>query len=85
MTEREKVIKGLECCKWSRQNVKPKKNKCDECPYKDQDIRNAIAVWRSCTNVLAIDALSLLKEYEQAIKEKDGTISNLIAQIKEIS
>ena len=31
------------------------------------------------------DALELLKEQEQAMKEKDGTISNLIAQIKEIS
>jgi hypothetical protein len=31
------------------------------------------------------DALVLLKEQEQAMKEKDGTISNLIVQIKEIS
>lgn len=29
--------------------------------------------------------LTLLKEQEQAMKEKDGTIRNLIAQIKEIS
>jgi hypothetical protein len=29
--------------------------------------------------------LAMLKEQEQAMKEKDGTISNLIAQIKEIS
>ena len=62
--KREKVIRGLECCKWSRQNVKPEKNKCDECPYKDQNIMSAFAVWRSCTNVLAGDALALLKEQE---------------------
>ena len=31
------------------------------------------------------DTLELLKGQEQAMKEKDGTISNLIAQIKEIS
>ena len=31
------------------------------------------------------DTLELLKEQEQAMKEKDGTISNLIAQIKGIS
>jgi hypothetical protein len=31
------------------------------------------------------NAIALLKEQEQAMKEKDGTISNLIAQIKEIS
>lgn len=64
MDNMEKVIKGLECCKWSRQNVKPEKNKCDECPYKDKNIMNAFTVWRSCTNVLADDALALLKEQE---------------------
>lgn len=71
MSDREKVIKGLEYCKWSRQNVKPEKNKCDECPYKDKSIMNAFSVWRSCTNVLAGDALSMLKEQEakQAIKQ----------------
>lgn len=69
MPDSEKVIKGLEYCKWSRQNVKPEKNKCDECPYKDQDIRNAFSVWRSCTNVLAGDALAMLKDQEQTINE----------------
>ena len=34
---------------------------------------------------IANDAIAMLKEQEQAMKEKDGTISNLIAQIKEIS
>ena len=34
---------------------------------------------------IAKETLALLKEQEQAMKEKDGTISNLIAQIKEIS
>ena len=62
MADREKVIKGLECCRWSRQNVKPEKNRCDECPYKDKGIMAAYTVWRSCTNVLAEDALTLLKE-----------------------
>ena len=65
MADKEKVIKGLECCKWSRQNVKPEKNKCDECPYKDESIMNAFTVWRTCTNVLAGDALSLLKKEEK--------------------
>lgn len=65
MTDLEKkVIKGLECCKWSRQNVKPEKNKCDECPYKDQGIMNAFTVWRSCTNVLAKDTLAMLREQD---------------------
>ncbi len=69
MPDKEKVIKGLECCKWSRQNVKPEKNKCDECPYKDQNIMNAFSVWRSCTNALAEEALILLKEQEKRIKK----------------
>jgi len=69
MVDRNKVIKGLECCKWSRQNVKPEKNKCDECPYRDQDIMSAFVVWKSCTNVLARDAISLLKEQEQTIED----------------
>ena len=64
MTNKDKVIKGLECCKWSRQNVKPEKVKCDECPYKDQNIMNAYSVWRSCTNVLAGDALELLRSHK---------------------
>ena len=64
MADREKVIKGLECCKWSRQNVKPEKVMCDECPYKEKTIMNAYTVWQSCTNVLAKEALSVLKEQE---------------------
>ena len=73
----EKVIKGLEYCKWSRQNVKPEKNKCDECPYKDQGILNAFAVWRSCTNVLAGDALILLKEQEKEIESLNVALENV--------
>lgn len=67
--KREKAIRGLECCKWSRQNVKPEKNKCDECPYKDQNIMNAFTVWKSCTNVLAGDALALLRKQEPQVLE----------------
>jgi len=69
MINLEKVIKGLECCKWSMQNVKPEKNKCDVCPYKDENIMNAYTVWRSCTNVLAGDALTLLKEQQKLIDD----------------
>lgn len=69
MTNKERVIKGLECCKWSRQNVQPEKKKCDECPYKDKNIMNAFSVWRSCTNVLAGEALALLKDQEAIIEQ----------------
>jgi hypothetical protein len=67
MTDKEKVIKGLECCKWSRQNVQPEKNKCNECPYKERNVMNAYTVWQSCTNVLAGEALALLKNQERRI------------------
>jgi hypothetical protein len=67
MTDQEKIIKGLECCKWSRQNVKPEKNKCNECPYKERNVMNAYTVWQSCTNVLAGEALALLKNQERRI------------------
>ena len=69
MTNIEKVIKGLECCKWSRQNVRPEKKKCDECPYKDENIMNAFTVWQSCTNVLAGEALAVLKDQQNLIDE----------------
>ncbi len=69
MANRAMVIKGLECCKWSRRNVQPEKNRCDECPYKDQGIMNAFTVWRSCINVLADDTLALLKKQEEQIKK----------------
>ena len=60
MNQREKVLKGLECCRWSMQNVKPEKWKCDECPYKDTSILNSYTVWQKCVNVLARDAYYLL-------------------------
>ena len=72
MAEREKVIKGI---------AHHKLGQCDMsgkiCPYWEEAA--------DCTKKMLGDALALLKEQEQAIKEKDGTISNLIAQIKEIS
>lgn len=70
MIDREKIIKGLECCKWSRQNINPEKVMCNECPYKDKTIMNAYTVWQSCTNILAGEALALLKEQEQKQEPK---------------
>lgn len=56
----DKVLLGLECCKRGRQNVK--RDRCYECPYKDESIMNAYTVFQSCTNVLASEALCLLKD-----------------------
>lgn len=54
---REKVIKGLECCSGSFNAMK-----CNSCPY------DHYGLIEECTNVLARDALALLEEQ----KAKEG-------------
>ena len=71
MAKREKVIKGLKSCS---------EVDCTECQYGKEGHGHSDCIERLCA-----DTLALVKEREQAMKEKDGTISNLIAQIKEIS
>ena len=75
MDDREKVIKAIENC-----TGQPK---CFDCPWEECSYEHEIV--NSVPYSLMRDALALVKEQEQAMKEKDGTISNLIAQIKEIS
>ena len=53
MADREKVIKGIECCA-IKQDV------CLECPY--LSFRTAVG---SCIDKLMIDALELIKEKEK--------------------
>lgn len=62
----EEVKKGLECCKYSRQNVKP--NRCDECPYKDEGVMNYSTVWKTCSNRLSQDALIMINTLERDVK-----------------
>ena len=57
MVDREKVKKGLECCKAST-NDDPFQ-RCSECPYNDISISV-----QDCRSVLSADALELLKEQE---------------------
>ena len=52
MTDREKVIKGLEIC-----YCPPAK--CEDCPYHD------LPDEQSCNDTLCLDALALLKEQEE--------------------
>ena len=49
MPDREKVIKGLECCK------RKDGNECKVCPYTESDY---------CVEDMVADTLSLLKEQE---------------------
>ena len=60
MIDREKVKKGLECCKASM-NDDPFQ-RCSECPYNDISISV-----QDCRAVLSADALELLKEHEAKI------------------
>ena len=57
MTDREKVIKGLECCIIRHPDDKAR---CDECPYES-----------ACCNRLKIDALALLKAQEPRLLTYD--------------
>ena len=57
----EKVIKGLECCKWSDagryDGYEPMYENCEKCPYNnEQDSKS------ECNDKLRQDVLSLLKE-----------------------
>jgi hypothetical protein len=72
MADMKKVIKGITHHKLGRCDMSGK-----ICPYWGKSA--------DCVGTLLGDNLSLLKEQEQAMKEKDGTISNLISQMKEIS
>lgn len=53
MTDMEKVIKGLECCKGYEY-------KCNDCPYYDPNLEG-----RCDNESLYDDALALLKEQEE--------------------
>ena len=57
MTEREKVIKGLEC------HFLIEMAQCEKCPYYCKT---------SCTDELAKDALALLKAHEMFGARKGG-------------
>ncbi len=57
MIDRQKIIKGLECCQYSS------KSHCDGCPYD----YNARGYCNECTADLATDVLELLNE-NRAVK-----------------
>ena len=60
MTNREKVISGIECC--SRIGREKGRGGCERCPYQDPD--------GGCRERLDVDALELLVQDE--ISEDDG-------------
>lgn len=61
MADREKVLKGLFCCRFRYENDRLR---CKFCPYKSERVKkgkNYSAVIGGCVNQLKIDALELLK------------------------
>lgn len=73
MIDREKVVKGLECCCGG--------GMCYHgCPY--HEVSQSV---EGCTSQLASDALELLKEQQETISSFQGTICKLNAALKEQS
>ena len=68
MADREKVIKGLECCSEYIEDAS-----CSDCPYADDG---------ECTSELAHDVLDLLKEQEEQIKTRDESLEKARKEIR---
>ena len=60
MPDREKVIRGLECCIRHGENAEVGCGRKDECPYE----QNGLKCWLDLNR----DALAMLKEQENASK-----------------
>ena len=67
MTDREKVIKGFECCHVMVHDLGPDKTSCGICPYKNVQTEEQINLGViECIAVLHDDALAMLKEQEHS-------------------
>lgn len=64
MTDREKIIKGLECCSQMTGEA------CRKCPYSSECVAGE-ATYQTGTAHLASDALALLKEQEPRLLTLD--------------
>ena len=73
MTDREKVIKGLECCKESTED--DPFQMCGECPYGDISL-----FVQDCRAILSEDALKLLKGQEAVPPVMTDTIRGIAVQ-----
>ena len=70
MTDRAKVIKGINVCfNWQ--------TKCSECPYND------IELVSECTYSLGNDTINLLKEQEEQIARLNTGIETLRKKLEE--
>lgn len=65
MPDRDKVIKGFECCHVMVHDLGPDKTSCGICPYKDVQTEEQIDLGGiECIAALHDDALAILKEQE---------------------
>jgi hypothetical protein len=73
MPDREKVIKGFECCHVMVHDLGPDKTSCGICPYKDIQTEEQIDLGGiECIAVLHDDALALLKEQGWNVLTEDA-------------
>lgn len=68
--DREKVIKGLECCRINEL----RRINCADCPYYTDDDKGQM--W--CSNDVHNDAIALLKEQDETIKQQEAEIEKWI-------
>lgn len=69
MADREKVIKGLECCRIQQNEVPPM---CEECPYVD----NALGTCEDMSGLLN-DAYKMLKAQEPRVMTLEEACSDI--------
>ena len=73
--DREKVIKGFECCHVMVHDLGPDKTSCGICPYKDVQTDEQIDLGGiECIAALHDDALALLKEQEAVFMRGFATV-----------
>lgn len=65
MQDRDKIIKGLECCQISMSEEDPFAM-CEDCPYKDISL-----FVDCCRSVMCKDAVELIKTQEEVVHCKD--------------
>lgn len=73
MTDRKKVIKGMECC--LHMLTDSGESHCGECPYNDLIMNHVCDNPVYCIKDYVRDALKLLKEPEARVLTKDEIIS----------
>ena len=75
MVDLKKVLKGLECCKWSDaglyEGYAVESALCEICPYHDDHKQMG-----ECSDELRCDALELIRDQERQIDYLDGVASS---------